>query len=164
MIGQARVQMRRREASGGEATAGEERFTTVLRAAKTRHLGAAPPVTQPPRAGAGRRQSSGDGSEAVADAGGDQVDLEVVTTLTQVVALEFGTEDELIDLVLGTNAIERVDTVFPVRERNIPNKSVCPYINISIPCDQPQLAIDTESILDWQLANESEPKTFYADV
>src|SRR5690554_5174179 len=109
MIGQARVQMRRREASGGE-----ERFTASLLRIQTGHPRLAAPVTQPPRAGAGRRQSSGDGSEAVADAGGDQVDVQVITALADIVALELEAHHDLIDHVLCADAVVWISTIFTI--------------------------------------------------
>src|SRR5690554_703116 len=111
MIGQARVQMRRREASGGEATAGEERFTASLLRIQTGHPRLAAPITQPPRTVAGRFRNSGAGLEAVADAGGDQVDLVILSARAQVVALELGADHHLVDHVFDAHAIEGIDII-----------------------------------------------------
>src|SRR5690554_2643160 len=111
MIGQARVQMRRREASGGEATAGEERFTASLLRIQTGHPRLAAPITQPPRTKAGRFKGSGVGSEAVADAGGEQISLELNVAVAQVVALELEAHHYLVGNILCTDAIERINVV-----------------------------------------------------
>src|SRR5690554_5932495 len=163
MIGQARVQMRRREASGGEATAGEERFTASLLRIQTGHPRLAAPITQPPRTKAGRFKGSGVGSEAVADAGGDQVDLEVLAAVAQVVALELEAHHHLIDHILGPHAIEGVDIIraLPVLNQGL-TIGAANYINVSIPGDQAQLAEDAEARIDGQPSYQGKAKAVSA--
>src|SRR5690554_2147307 len=152
MIGQARVQMRRREASG-RAASGVERFTASLRRIQTGHPRLAAPITQPPRTKAGRFKGSGVGSEAVADAGGDQVDLEVLAAIADIVALELEAHHHLIDHILGADTVEGVCAVFTVRVTLAQPQSLNVFSNVCVPSDHAQLAINAESILDRKLAN-----------
>src|SRR5690554_2695699 len=158
MIGQARVQMRRREASG-RAASGVERFTASLRRIQTGHPRLAAPITQSLRTKAGRFKGSGVGSEAVADAGGDQVDLEVLAAVAQVVALELETHHHLIDHILGADTVEGIDIVRAQRVADTIAKSGCVFFIIaSIPCYQAQLAEDAEARIDRQAAYQGKPK------
>src|SRR5690554_2469963 len=159
MIGQARVQMRRREASGGEATAGEERFTASLLRIQTGHPRLAAPITQPPRTVAGRFRNSGAGLEAVADAGGDQVDLEVLAAIAQIVALGLGAQHHLIDHILDPYAIEGIDIVGAFRNRE-PIKTI-PVLKVTVPGEQAQLAEDAEAGIDGQTAYQGKPKAVH---